>query len=60
MSHTQLPVCLQREQENAVARLKKQEAELEAMRLRYLATEEKEAVRQDRQELDDIRNQLNM
>ncbi|XP_013883016.1 centrosomal protein of 120 kDa [Austrofundulus limnaeus] len=49
----------QREQENAAARLKRQEAELEAMKLRYLATEEKEAVRQDRQELDDIRNQLN-
>ncbi|MEQ2191617.1 hypothetical protein XENOCAPTIV_000063 [Xenoophorus captivus] len=42
-----------------MARLKKQQAELEAMRLRYLATEEKEAVRQDRQELDDIRNELN-
>ncbi|XP_017288610.1 centrosomal protein of 120 kDa isoform X2 [Kryptolebias marmoratus] len=49
----------QREQENAAARLKKQQAELEAMRLRYLATEEKEAVRQDRRELDDIRNELN-
>uniref|UniRef100_A0A3Q2Q1Y4 Centrosomal protein 120 n=1 Tax=Fundulus heteroclitus TaxID=8078 RepID=A0A3Q2Q1Y4_FUNHE len=49
----------QREQENAMGRLKKQQAELEAMRLRYLATEEKEAVRQDRQELDDIRNELN-
>nr|XP_020450881.1 centrosomal protein of 120 kDa isoform X1 [Monopterus albus] len=49
----------QREQENAMTRLKKQQAELDAMRLRYLATEEKEVVRQDRQELDDIRNELN-
>ncbi|XP_040899113.1 centrosomal protein of 120 kDa [Toxotes jaculatrix] len=49
----------QREQEMAMTRLKKQQAELEAMRLRYLATEEKAAVRQDRQELDDIRNELN-
>lgn len=49
----------QREQENAMMRLKKQQAELEAMRLRYLATEEKEAVRQDRQELDSIKNELN-
>ncbi|XP_054629515.1 centrosomal protein of 120 kDa isoform X4 [Dunckerocampus dactyliophorus] len=49
----------QREQENAMTRLKKQQAELDAMRLRYLATEEKEAVRQDRQELGDIRNQVN-
>ncbi|KAI4820803.1 hypothetical protein KUCAC02_028770, partial [Chaenocephalus aceratus] len=48
-----------REQENAMTRLKKQQAELEAMRLRYLATEQKEAVSQDRQELDDIKNQLN-
>lgn len=54
-----LYVCVQREQENAMNRLKKQQAELEAMRLRYLATEEKEVVRQDRQELDDIRNELN-
>ncbi|XP_056136157.1 centrosomal protein of 120 kDa [Lampris incognitus] len=49
----------QREQENAMTRLKKQQAELEAMRLRYLATEEKEAVRTDRQELDSIKNELN-
>lgn len=49
----------QREQENAMMRLKKQQAELEAMRLRYLATEQKEAVQQDRQELDNIRNELN-
>ncbi|XP_076588019.1 centrosomal protein of 120 kDa isoform X1 [Chaetodon auriga] len=49
----------QREQENAMTRLKKQQAELEAMRLRYLATEQKEAVQQDRQELDSIRNELN-
>ncbi|XP_034727047.1 centrosomal protein of 120 kDa [Etheostoma cragini] len=49
----------QREQENAMTRLKKQQAELEAMRLRYLATEQKEAVHQDRQELEDIRNELN-
>ncbi|XP_008285920.1 centrosomal protein of 120 kDa [Stegastes partitus] len=49
----------QREQENAMNRLKKQQEELEAMRLRYLATEEKEAARQERQELDGIRNQLN-
>lgn len=42
-----------------MTRLKKQQAELEAMRLRYLATEQKEAVHQDRKELDDIRNELN-
>ncbi|XP_056097883.1 centrosomal protein of 120 kDa [Rhinichthys klamathensis goyatoka] len=49
----------QREQENAMTRLKKQQQELEHMRLRYLASEEKEAVTSDKHELQDIRNQLN-
>ncbi|NXC43465.1 CE120 protein, partial [Penelope pileata] len=49
----------QREQENAMARLRKQQQELEHMRLRYLAAEEKELGKTDRQELEDIRNELN-
>ncbi|XP_067886022.1 centrosomal protein of 120 kDa isoform X2 [Heterodontus francisci] len=49
----------QREQENAMARLKKQQQELEHMRLRYLAAEEKEVVKTERQELEKIRNELN-
>ncbi|GCC24528.1 hypothetical protein chiPu_0002929, partial [Chiloscyllium punctatum] len=49
----------QREQENAMARLKKQQQELEHMRLRYLAAEEKEVVKTERQELAEIRNELN-
>uniref|UniRef100_S4RQK6 Centrosomal protein 120 n=1 Tax=Petromyzon marinus TaxID=7757 RepID=S4RQK6_PETMA len=49
----------QREQENALARLHKQQTELEHMRLRYLAAEEKEVVRADRQELEGIKNDLN-
>uniref|UniRef100_A0A3P8VJN2 Centrosomal protein 120 n=1 Tax=Cynoglossus semilaevis TaxID=244447 RepID=A0A3P8VJN2_CYNSE len=49
----------QREQENTMLHLKKQQAELEAMRQRYLATGEKEAGQQDKQELDEIRNELN-
>ncbi|NXY42526.1 CE120 protein, partial [Ceuthmochares aereus] len=49
----------QREQENAVAHLKKQKQELEHMRLRYLAAEEKELGKTDREELEDIRNELN-
>ncbi|XP_067270694.1 centrosomal protein of 120 kDa isoform X2 [Pseudorasbora parva] len=49
----------QREQENAMTRLKKQQQELEHMRLRYLAAEEKEAVKSDKHELQDIRNELN-
>ncbi|XP_060091512.1 centrosomal protein of 120 kDa [Heteronotia binoei] len=49
----------QREQENAMARLKKQQQELEHMRLRYLAAEEKELGKAQRQELEEIRNELN-
>ncbi|KAK7145416.1 hypothetical protein R3I93_013214 [Phoxinus phoxinus] len=49
----------QREQENAMTRLKKQQQELEHMRLRFLASEEKEAVSSEKHELQDIRNQLN-
>ncbi|KAK2899236.1 hypothetical protein Q8A67_010654 [Cirrhinus molitorella] len=49
----------QREQENAMTRLKKQQQELEHMRLRYLAAEEKEAVKSEKHELQDIRNELN-
>ncbi|NXX85989.1 CE120 protein, partial [Urocolius indicus] len=49
----------QREQENAMAHLKKQQQELDHMRLRYLAAEEKELGKTDRQELEDIRNDLN-
>ncbi|XP_015221272.2 centrosomal protein of 120 kDa [Lepisosteus oculatus] len=49
----------QREQENAMARLKKQQQELEHMRLRYLAAEEKEVVKTEKQELEEIRNELN-
>ncbi|NWX46358.1 CE120 protein, partial [Steatornis caripensis] len=48
----------QREQENAMAHLKKQQQELEHMRLRYLAAEEKELGKTDQQELEDIRNEL--
>ncbi|NP_001086896.1 centrosomal protein 120kDa L homeolog [Xenopus laevis] len=49
----------QREQENAMARLRKQQQELEHMRLRYLAAEEKDVVKTERQELEEIRNELN-
>ncbi|CAN8220565.1 unnamed protein product [Coccothraustes coccothraustes] len=49
----------QREQENAMAHLKKQQQELEHMRLCYLAAEEKELGKTDRQELEDIKNELN-
>ncbi|XP_053557588.1 centrosomal protein of 120 kDa [Bombina bombina] len=49
----------QREQENAMARLRKQQQELEQMRLRYLAAEEKDVVKTERLELEEIRNELN-
>ncbi|KAK7831333.1 hypothetical protein U0070_024621 [Myodes glareolus] len=52
-------VSFKREQESQMARLKKQQEELEQMRLRYLAAEEKETVRTEQQELLDIRNELN-
>lgn len=52
-------VSFKREQENQMARLKKQQEELEQMRLRYLAAEEKEMVKTEQQELLDIRNELN-
>lgn len=42
-----------------MARLKKQQQELEHMRLRYLAAEEKEVVKTERQELEEIRTELN-
>jgi centrosomal protein CEP120 len=42
-----------------MTRLKKQQQELETMRLRYLAAEEKEAVKSEKHELEDIRNELN-
>ncbi|XP_059274409.1 centrosomal protein of 120 kDa isoform X2 [Mustela nigripes] len=48
-----------REQESQMAHLKKQQEELEQMRLRYLAAEEKDTVKTERQELLDIRNELN-
>lgn len=52
-------VSFKREQESQMARLKKQQEELEQMRLRYLAAEEKETVKTEQQELLDIRNELN-
>lgn len=49
----------QKEQIVAKAQLKKQQQELEHMRLRYLAAEEKEVVNSERRELEEIKNELN-
>uniref|UniRef100_UPI00358EFD77 centrosomal protein of 120 kDa isoform X2 n=1 Tax=Myxine glutinosa TaxID=7769 RepID=UPI00358EFD77 len=49
----------QREQENALTRLRKQQDELEHLRLRYLAAEEREVVRTDQQDLEVLKNELN-
>ncbi|XP_072288993.1 centrosomal protein of 120 kDa [Eucyclogobius newberryi] len=49
----------QREQENAICRLKKQEQELEVMRLKYLASEERQVTSHEREELQEIKNQIN-
>uniref|UniRef100_A0A8V0XAL6 Centrosomal protein of 120 kDa n=1 Tax=Gallus gallus TaxID=9031 RepID=A0A8V0XAL6_CHICK len=59
LGEDRLRIQQQREQESAMARLKKQQQELEHMRLCYLAAEEKELGKTDRQELEDIRNELN-
>jgi centrosomal protein CEP120 len=49
----------QKEQDHAKAELLKQQQELEHMRLRYLAAEEKEVVKTEMKELEDIKNELN-
>ena len=49
----------QKEQAAAKAHLQRQQQELEHMRLRYLAAEEKEVVSSDKHELEDIKNELN-
>ncbi len=49
----------QREQTAAKVQLKRQQQELEHMRLRYLAAEEKEVVKSERRELEEIKNELN-
>uniref|UniRef100_A0A0B6ZYD3 C2 domain-containing protein n=2 Tax=Arion vulgaris TaxID=1028688 RepID=A0A0B6ZYD3_9EUPU len=48
----------QKEQELAKANLLHQKQELEHMRLRYLAAEEKEVVSKDNKELEEIRSQI--
>ena len=49
----------QKEQAAAKAHLQRQQQELEHMRIRYLAAEEKDVVSSDKQELEDIKNELN-
>lgn len=49
----------QREQATAKAQLKRQQQELEEMRLRYIANEEKESMKNDKKELEEIKNELN-
>ncbi|XP_029658180.1 centrosomal protein of 120 kDa-like isoform X2 [Octopus sinensis] len=48
-----------REQVTAKAQLKKQQDELEQIKLRYLANEEKESIKSDKLELEVIKNELN-
>lgn len=49
----------QKEQVAAKTELKRQQHELEHMRLRYLAAEEKEVVKSEKKELEDLKNELN-
>nr|XP_022334078.1 centrosomal protein of 120 kDa-like [Crassostrea virginica] len=48
----------QKEQASAKAELKRQQQELEHMRLRYLAAEEKEVVSSEKKELEELKNEL--
>ncbi|XP_006812274.1 centrosomal protein of 120 kDa-like [Saccoglossus kowalevskii] len=48
----------QKEQAEARTRLKRQQQELEHMRLRYLAAEEKEVVKSEKKELEEIKGEL--
>lgn len=48
----------QKEQASAKAELKRQQQELEHMRLRYLAAEEKEVVNSEKRELEELKNEL--
>ena len=48
----------QREQSVAKAQLRRQQQELEHMRLRYLAAEEKEVAKAEKQELEEIKQEL--
>lgn len=48
----------QKEQVSAKAELKRQQQELEHMRLRYLAAEEKEVVNSEKRELEELKNEL--
>ncbi|XP_048731906.2 centrosomal protein of 120 kDa-like [Ostrea edulis] len=48
----------QKEQASAKAELKRQQQELEHMRLRYLAAEEKEVVSSEKKELEELKHEL--
>ena len=48
----------QKEQATAKASLKRQQQELEHLRLRYLAAEEQDVVRAEKQQLHDIKQEL--
>lgn len=48
----------QKEQAAAKAQLRKQQQELEHMRLRYLAAEEKEIVKSERKELEEMKTEI--
>ena len=48
----------QKEQATAKASLKRQQQELEHLRLRYLAAEEQDVVRAEKQQLHDIKQEI--
>ncbi|KAK3096594.1 hypothetical protein FSP39_001548 [Pinctada imbricata] len=54
----ELAKAKQKEQTFAKAELKRQQQELEHMRLRYLAAEERDVVQSEKKELEDLKNEL--
>lgn len=55
----EVAILKQKEQEVAKAHLVRQQQELEQMRLRYMAAEEKEIVSKESKELEEIKQQIN-
>ena len=56
---TKVAAAQKKEKSAAKAQLMREKRELEHMRLRYLAAEEKKVITADRKELDELKNELN-
>nr|XP_002125886.1 centrosomal protein of 120 kDa [Ciona intestinalis] len=56
----ELAMMKKREQEHAMANLKQQQQELEALRLQYLAADEKKEMQNDQQKINEIQKELQL